>query len=309
MHFHCERCHAGESCEPDCKAEWIMELELESRFRRRRAIARVTLSCVLTIMILTVLAGLAFGQTTLEFTTSQLTYLKAQSASVIPAEDGVAIVTTGLEPGQKNAVRLVVRDQPNEFIEVSRLRKWNGRTVADYPPQTIKPTTQNDASNSYIITGQVADRFAVAIRSGSQPQWIEVAIEGTSQPDAPQPDQPEPEPGELSPADLQGIEKTARDAAKALVDPITQSEIKKALDVLLAGSIPDDLQVAVADFQGAIARGLVVSAPKVQPPYKDWRGKFRVPLDAAIAKLKDKISTGKTFRQIVEATARGLASN
>ena len=261
MHFHCERCHAGESCEPDCKAEWIMELELESRqFRRRRAIARVTLSCVLTIMILTVLAGLAFGQTTLEFTTSQLTYLKAQSASVIPAEDGVAIVTTGLEPGQKNAVRLVVRDQPNEFIEVSRLRKWNGRTVADYPPQTIKPTTQNDASNSYIITGQVGDRFAVAIRSGSQPQWLEVVIKGT-----------------------------------AISEPDDPSE-------------PDDLDVAVADFQGAIARGLVVSAPQVQPPYKDWRGKFRVPLDTAIGKLKSKIKSGKAFRQIIEATVRGLSN-
>lgn len=277
---------------------------------------------LLVAIVLFGLAPTAFGQKLLKVDVQQITFLRASAAQILPQDDGVAILAEDLADTREFAAKIVITDQPNEYIEASRLLNVDGITVAEFPPLVITPISEGEDTNTYLLSGNPGDRFGVSIRSGGVvPQWLEVKIDGPvpdpdkPDPDQPAPDQPEPDKpdpvdppaGDLTPADLTKIENTVSSAVVSLADPITQAEIKSELEALVA-NFPAERAAAVAETQNAIARGLVKSAPKLKPPYKDWKGKFRTPLDAAIVSMEAKANTAAEFKQIVAAIVKGLAT-
>lgn len=264
------------------------------------------------------IAHSAYGQTILKVDVQQITFLRASAAQILPQDKGVAILAEDLEDTREFAAKIVITDQPNEYIEASRLLNVDGITVAEFPPRVIAPISEGENTNTYLLSGNPGDRFGVSIRSGGViPQWLEVKIDGpVTDPDKPDPDKPDPdkpdEPvdppaGDLTPADLTKIENTVSSAVTSLADPITQAEIKSELETLVA-DFPTDRTEAVKAMQSAIARGLVKSAPKLKPPYKDWMGQFRTPLDAAIVAIEAKADTTAEYKQIVQAVVKGLST-
>lgn len=251
----------------------------------------------------------AYGQKILKVDVQQITFLRASAAQILPQDEGVAILAEDLEDTREYAAKIVITDQPNEYIEASRLLTVDGITVAEFPPLVITPISEGEGTNTYLLSGNPGDRFGVSIRSSVVPQWLEVKIDGpsTPDPDQPDPDEPEPPAGDLTPADLTAIENTVVSAVKSLADPITQAEIKSELEALVE-NFPTERAAAVTETQNAIARGLVKSAPKLKPPYKDWKGKFRTPLDAAIVGIEAKADTAAEFKQIVQAIVKGLGT-
>jgi len=239
---------------------------------------------------------------TLEYEIVDFSYLEALDAIVLPKDDeGVNIQAVGLKPGVENRKFLILENSNANYIEVSKLIDFNGITVAIFPPKTVFA----DEEGKYPIEGEPGDRLGISIRTPTTAKWIEVVIADTPT----DPVDPPPIPGTgPSEQDLAKVQSIAYQATKDLQDPITTRYIKDALTTI---SLSEVLSEATVEIQGAIAKALVDSMKEVSPPYKDWKGKFRQPINIEIVRLESqgKVKTTTHLKQLVDAIVKGLSTN
>lgn len=219
-----------------------------------------------------------------DVTISQVTYVRADSAEVIPSDGGVIIFAEGLKSDKQLAVKLLIENQEVTSLEVSKLVEINGLTFAVFPPTVVPPLPEKP--NTFIITGDSGERFGVSIRSSGSPQWLEVKIAG------------EPEAPEQPNIDVSDIEKV-----RGPDDPITRDAILSSLKQLKFTGTLDDAIVAT---RLAISNALL-DAPAV-PPYKDWKGEFRDPINKIIERLLNagQIRSIADWQLVVNAMIKAL---
>lgn len=250
-----------------------------------------------TLLIVALLLSPSYAQSKLEYTAIQSTFLTAKDAIIYQEEDKVTIQTVGLEPGQQSGVTLSFDNLTDPEIEVTQLIDFNGLTVGLYPPKNMKP---ND-KGVYNILGKKGDRFGIRARTEDGLQQIYIEIEGeTTDPDDPD-DPDDPPTDSLTPADIQSIVAITSNAATTLNDPVTARYIKDALTELSLSEVIGEVQMKVV-----ISTALVESLKDVNPPYKDWNGLFRAPLNAKLVELKDKISSTASLKAVIGAIIKGL---
>lgn len=223
----------------------------------------------------------------------QATFLKAKAAQVSPSEGGVVIEVQELSNELLLGVVLSFDGLTNPVIEVTTLLEVNGISVGTFPPQLLKP----DAAGRYPIIGKKGDKFGIRVETVTGTTFISAQIEGEPVPPAP------PTPPPTPPVDLTDVTRLVSAAVSVLADPITQQSIKTELEKLLK-AFPDDLATAKVSIKSAISTGLLESMPKVHPPYKDWQGGFREPLDKKIIELSP--TTSSQLESIVDAIVKGM---
>ena len=106
----------------------------------------------------------------------QVQVIQAEAAQLVEQQDGVLVLVTGA-PKYSPAVLLVVKDEPNKYLEVHP-------AVNPFPPQVVKPFEPG----KYLVAGPPG-KYWVSVRGGEYPHWIEVEIVGSGDSPTP-PDQP-----------------------------------------------------------------------------------------------------------------------
>lgn len=234
--------------------------------------------------------------TAFSYTTYQATFLTAKSASVTSSDTGVLIEVQDLSNTISYGVVLSFQGLVDKDIEVTTLLNLNGTTVGVFPPKYLKPSS----NNTYPILGKQGDQFGVRVETDEGIRFITAQIDKPTTP-VPPTDPPPTDPPTTP--NLESITKTVSVAVSTLADTITQSAIKEELQKLLA-NFPNDISLARTSLKAAISEGLLVSMPKLKPPYKDWDGGFRKPLDKEIIRADPK--TAPALKQIVEAIVKGM---
>ena len=238
-----------------------------------------------------------------EYTAEQATYLEAKDALVTPTDDGVLVQVLELKPEAKRGIALTVSGITNPVIEVTRLIDYNGFTVGLWPPTDMEPNNLG----IYNILGNAGDRFGIRAETQGGLRKFEVKIDGDPS-DPPPIDPVDPPPGDgPSAEDLSAITAITSSAVATLNDPITTRYIKSALENV---SLSEVLSEATAQAQKAIATALQDSMKEVNPPYKDWNGAFRKPINAKIVELESqgKVKTSAQLKLLVDAIVEGLDS-
>lgn len=251
-------------------------------------------------LILLLLVNPLYAEDKLQYEAIQATFLSADDAIVYQEDEGVVIQTVGLNPGQQSGVVLVFDNLEDTEIEVTTLIDFNGMTVGLYPPKNMKP---ND-KGVYNLLGNKGDRFGIRARTKEGLQQIYVVIEGvTTDPDDPPPDSPV---GQPTPIDIQALVSIGQKASTDLSDPITTRYIKDALTALSLSEV-----VEVGKIKEAVGQALVASMKEVSPPYKDWNGVFRVPLNTKLSSMvtENKLSSTTNVKLVIDALIKGLSSN
>jgi len=227
---------------------------------------------------------------TFSYESYQATFLKAKAAQISPSDGGVVIEVQELSSELLVGVVLSFDGLTNPIIEATTLLELNGVTVGTFPPQLIKPNT----AGKYPIIGKKGDKFGIRVETVNGTTFVTAQIEGEA---LPPPDPPPP------PVDLADVTRLVSASVSVLADSVTQQAIKAELEKLLA-NFPDDLSLAIASLKSAISTGLLESMPQLSPPYKDWKGGFREPLDKKLVELKP--ATSSQLKSIVEAVVRGM---
>lgn len=222
-----------------------------------------------------------------EYTITYTTFLEAKSAKIYQLADKVRIQVEDLSTDRKQGAILDIKGIVEKQIEVTTLVNFNGLTVGLYPPQFISP----DTDGTYIVLGESGDKFGVRARTSTGIEQIFLEIPG-KKPDLPPPT-----------GSLDNITKVVRLSTSTLNDPVTQAAIRKEIDRLLA-NFPDNIDTAKEKLKTAISDGLLLSMADLDPPYKDWKNGFRVPLDTEIGKVQ--VTNTSQFREVVIAISKGL---
>lgn len=220
---------------------------------------------------------------------SQATFFKSETKPVVLKSDaGFLIIAPDVSDKKQGVSLQVAKSLSVTSVEVSKLVVIDGLTFAVFPPQQLEPLDSEDKDyNVYIIQGSPGQRFGVSVREVGKPQWFEVVIAGA-------PTDPDPSP---SPIDVSDIAKIHGPQG----DDITRAEILKNLKALtFTGSFDE----AVNATKVAISNALL-DAP-AQPPYKDWEGEFRKPVNEIIKKLN--VTTVEQWKQVVDAMIKGLSA-
>ena len=214
------------------------------------------------------LAASCFGQDKLEHTITQATFLEAKAATIYQLDEGVQIQVEGLTPESKQGLIVSIKGLTDTEIEITTLIEFQGLTVGLYPPQFKSP---NEDGN-YVILGEPGQRFGIRGRTEDGIKQIFAEISGTPTPAPDLPTDPPPS--------LDAVTKIVNTALDELDDPVTASYIRKEL---VSIQFTDNLENDIKATKAAIGKGLLEAAKVVKPPYKDWEGKFRIPLDKAIS--------------------------
>lgn len=239
-------------------------------------------------LIWLLLASTCFSQETLEYELAQATFLKADSAVVFPEDEGVTIQVEGLTPESTQGLVLSITNLVESEIEVTTLIDFNGLTVGLYPPQYKSP----NKNGNYIILGDPGQRFGIRGRTENGIKQIFATIKGPTPAPDPIPD-PTPNPPKLS-----EITKIVQTALDKLDDPVTASYIRSSLSKIeYTGELAKDTK----SVKDAISTALTESAKVVKPPYKDWEGLFRKPLDQAI-----KVNSSSELKQVVDTIVQAI---
>lgn len=256
----------------------------------------------ITLMLL-LLVNPLYADGKLEYEAIQATFLSADDAIVYQEDEGVVIQTVGLKPGQKSGVVLVFDNLEDPEIEVTTLVEFNGMTVGLYPPKNMKP---ND-KGVYNVLGNKGDRFGIRARTKEGLQQIYVVVEGVTTdpenpPDSPPTDPPAEQP---TPIDIQTLVSIGQKASAELADPITARYIKEALTTLSLSEV-----VEVSKIKEVIGKALLSSMKEVNPPYKDWNGVFRVPLNTKLSSMvtENKLSSTANVKLAIDALIKGLTT-
>jgi hypothetical protein len=223
-----------------------------------------------------------------DYTVTQATFLKADAAQVFDADVGVSIQVEGLKSDKEYKAVLTLNDQTITKLVVWKLMTINGQTVAVFPPTTQSPV----APGVFHIAGNPGDSFGTDISN----QWIKITIGPTPAPD-PDPD-PDPPSGGPTVEDIEGLAKIVKNTA-TLNDPITAKYIKAALHSLSE----------VSEVKAAIGEALIASMKEVRPPYKDWEGVFRKPVDAYLVQMKERLTKPEYLKIMIKVIVDNLGES
>lgn len=246
-------------------------------------------------ILLSLLCAPLFAQ---PYEIADVTLLKAVSAELVQESDeSVLILVKDLDPVPVYGVLILITGLEHEYIEAYDVIEFNGKSLAVLPPRSY--IAMDGKPGQYLVTGKPGEKKFIAIRSGTSPVWFEIQIKGRTTPD-PDPD-PEPDPTGPSEQDLRDIISLVSSSVQSLQDPITQKSIRDELSKVIE-TLPSDFSLAIAAYRKAIADGLTNA--DVNPPYKDWAGKFRKPLSDKLETLS--ISTSGHVLSVVKAVIAGL---
>lgn len=232
----------------------------------------------------------------------QVTFRYAKEATILADEEGVKIKAVGLTDKESKGIAISFTGVIDPEIEVTTLVEFQGMTVGLYPPKNILPNKEGE----YYIEGKPGDKFGIRARSKDGLRQVYAEIEG--KPDTPtDPVEPPPSDSKLTAEDLAKITNISRKAT-ALNDKVTQDTIREYLKALSLSEVVDE---ARGQIKKAIGKAFIDSMEEVDPPYKDWDGVLRQPLDKLLRSLEaeGKISTSKDLEQVVDAIVKGLASS
>lgn len=217
-----------------------------------------------------------------------ITFMAADAAEVIAADEGVIIFAEGLKAGTRYGMVLTVADQPVEFVEV--------HPKANPFPPTVKTPFR---PNAFLIEGKLGEVFYVSVRAANEaPTWVTVVIVTE---DGPPPVEPPPSDG--------AIEKLSRARADALNDPPTRAALKTALDRTVAdigllcaqGNCPD---VAKAQVYVVAAIESVMGARRGPSEFVEWKAAWRTPISDAIQSKA--VTTTAGYLALMKEAAQGL---
>lgn len=226
------------------------------------------------------------------YAVEQKKFLTTKSALIYQLPDSTVIeIAADDVPVVKQGVSLSIEGLIDTEIEINTLLDFNGITVGVFPPTYAKPVS----NFTYHLLGKVGDRFGVRARSSEGLKTIIVEIKGTKP--------EEPPPVDPPPTDLSNLSKIVSVSVTTLDDRVTQSAIKEQLNLLLS-NFPKTIEEAKSALGKSIAEGLLISMETVRPPYKDWKGGFRVPIDSELVRLN--ISTAEQLKQAVQAIVNGM---
>lgn len=240
-----------------------------------------------TILLILLAPSLALAQ---DYTITQATFLKADAAQVFDATEGVSIQVEGLKPDKDYKAVLTLNNQTISKLTIWKLIEINGQTVAVFPP-----TTQSSvAPGVFHISGKPGESYGTDISD----QWIKIPIGPTVAPD---PDPPDPPSGGPTTEDVKGLAKIVKDSI-SLNDPITAGYIKVALSKLSLS------EMSGGGVKAAIGEALIASMKEVRPPYKDWEGVFRKPIDAYLVQMKDRLTKPEHMKVMVDVIVDNLGN-
>lgn len=228
------------------------------------------------------------------YTSYQASFLTAKSASISQSENGVLIEVQELGKAVTPGVVLTFTGLTSKTIEVTTLLDLNGITVGVFPPRYVTPNQKD----TYPILGKAGDKFGIRVSTDDGTRFITAQIDGATPPPPPPIDHPPPPT-----TDLTSLTKLVNASVLTIGDTVTQAAIKAELSKLVA-SFPNDLSLAKVELKNSISNGLLNSMPQLKPPYKDWSGGFRVPIDKEITKLAP--TSAEQLKAIVEAIIKGM---
>lgn len=232
-----------------------------------------------------------------DYTITQATFLKADAAQVFDADVGVSIQVEGLKPDKEYKAVLTLNDQTVTKLTVWKLIEVNGQTVAVFPPTTQTPV----APGIFHISGKQGESYGTDISN----QWIKITIGSTGPPPDPDPDPPDPPTGGPTTEDIEGLAKIVKNTS-TLNDPITAKYIKTALQSLSEDRGSTLSLSEVSEVKAAIGQALIDSMKEVRPPYKDWEGVFRKPVDAYLVQMKDRLTKPEHLQVMIKVIIDNL---
>jgi hypothetical protein len=182
-----------------------------------------------SVLAMALLCVSTCAQERMNVTVSDVTYLEAATAEVVPQETGVVIISEGLKAGQKYAAKLRVANQDDDYIEVFPEKN-------PFPPQVLKPYKPGE----YLIPGARGEKFNVSVRiKTGRPVWLVVIIGGEGGSEEPPPVEPTPtDYEELRKASLNEALKTRdQKTAKALAEAWRKVATTVSVDKSLAEAV------------------------------------------------------------------------
>jgi hypothetical protein len=196
---------------------------------------------VYSILAVVLLCVSTCAQERMNVTVSDVTYLEAATAEVVPQEKGVVIISEGLKAGQKYAAKLRVVNQDSDYIEVFPEKN-------PFPPQVLEPYKPGE----YLIPGTKGEKFNVSVRGKTgRPIWLVVVIGGDGGGDGPGTD---PEP---TPTDYEELRKASLNEALKTRDQKTTKALAEAWRKV-ATTVPVDKPLADAVKAAKFAREQVL---------------------------------------------------